>query len=91
VNYTCDREYDEARDIYERNVFFVNLSIGVILFIVAFFLSLEAVSSGLMGGAVLIIVYGTIRYWGELSDVFRTVFLGIALGILIWLEYKKLQ
>jgi hypothetical protein len=91
VNYFCNQEYEEMRKPYERNVFFANLIIGIIVFVVAFFLGLEAVSSGLMGGAVMLIIYGSIRYWGELSDVWRTSMLGTALGILIWLGYKKLK
>jgi hypothetical protein len=44
-----------------------------------------------MGGAVLLIIYGTIRYWGSLSDVWRTIMLGLALVILVWIGYKKLK
>jgi hypothetical protein len=91
VNYFCNEEYQEARKPYERNVFFANVILGIALFVVAFFLALESVSSGLMGGAVMLIVYGSLRYWGELSDVWRTLMLGIALGILIWLGYRKLK
>ena len=87
----CQKYYEEARKPYERNVFFANLGIGIILFVVAFFLGIEAVSSGLMGGAVMLIVYGSMRYWGELSDVWRTLMLGFALVVLIWLGYKKLE
>ncbi len=89
-DYVCGEEYREARKPYERNVFFANLGLGIILFVVAFFLGLEAVSSGLMGGAVMLIVYGSMRYWGELSDVWRTLMLGVALVVLIYLGYKKL-
>jgi hypothetical protein len=90
-NFECEEEYDAVRKPYERNVFFANLIIGIVVFVVAFFLGLEAVSSGLMGGAVMLIVYGSIRYWGELSDVWRTLMLGFALAVLVWLGYKKLR
>ncbi len=90
-DFTCRGEFDNARDIYERNVFFVNMIIGISVFIVGFFLAIEAVSSGLMGGGVIMIFYGTIRYWGNLSDIWRTLILGISLAILIWLGYKKLN
>jgi len=65
--------------------------LGVALFVVAFFLALEAVSSGLMGGAVMLMVYGSMRYWGELSDVWRTLMLGVVLVVLIWLGYRELR
>ncbi|MCK4650525.1 hypothetical protein KAT36_04845 [Candidatus Pacearchaeota archaeon] len=90
-DFTCRGEYDDMKDVYERNVFFANLIIGIGVLVVGFLLALEAVSTGLMGGGVIMVVYGTIRYWGNLSDVWRTFVLGISLVILIWLGYKKLN
>ena len=90
-DFTCRGEYEDVRDVYERNVFFANLIIGISIFVIGFFLVIEAVSGGLMGGGVIMTVYGTIRYWGNLSDIWRTLILGISLVILIWLGYKKLN
>ena len=90
-DFTCRGKYEDVKKIYERNVFFINLILGVGIFIIGFFLTIEAVSSGLMGGGVIMLFYGTIRYWGNLSDIWRTVFLGISLAILVWLGYKKLN
>jgi hypothetical protein len=91
TDYTCEQEYRSAKSPAEKKIFFANLIVGIVLFVVAFFLGLEAVSSGLMGGAVMLIVYGSMRYWGELSDIWRTLMLGVALVVLIWLGYKKLK
>lgn len=91
VDFSCRIEYDGARDVYERNVFFINVIVGLIVIVVSFFLVVEAVSSGLMGGGVIMIVYGTIRYWGGLSDVLRTIMLGVALAVLVFVGYKKLR
>lgn len=91
ADFVCRGEYNDERNIYERNVFFVNFIIGLVVLVVAFFLTLEAVSSGLMGGAVMLIIYGSMRYWGELSDIWRTLMLGVALAVLIWLGYRKLR
>ncbi len=91
LNFKCQSEYESVRKVYERNVFFANLAIGISVFIIAFFLGLEAVSSGLMGGAVMLIIYGSIRYWGELNNAWRSLMLGVALAILIWVGYKKLK
>jgi hypothetical protein len=88
---TCYEEYDAVREPYERNLFFINLGIGIVVFLVAFFLALDSVSTGLMGGGVMMIIYGSIRYWSELSDVWRTLMLGVALAVLIWLGYKKIK
>jgi hypothetical protein len=90
-DFTCRQEWDEVSEVYERNVFFANLIIGIIILVTGFFLALPAVSSGLMGAGIILIIYGTMRYWGNLSDIWRTLVLGISLAILVWLGYKKLQ
>jgi len=91
LNVECQKEFASINKVYERNVFFANLGVGILVFIIAFFLGLESISSGLMGGSVMLIVYGSIRYWGELNNAWRTLMLGIALAILIWLGYKKIK
>ncbi|MFH1451741.1 MAG: hypothetical protein ABIF88_01050 [archaeon] len=87
----CEEEYRAVSELHNRNVFFVSLVIGLITFVVAIFLLAESVSAGFMGGGVLLIIYGTLRYWGSLSDVWRTLMLGFALGVLVWVGYKKLR
>jgi|APSaa5957512622_1039677.scaffolds.fasta_scaffold02115_12 hypothetical protein len=91
LKFYCREDYNNADSSYERNIFSANLIIGIIVLIIAFFLSIEAISSGLMGGAVMLIVYGSIRYWEELDDVFRAFMLGVVLVILIWLGYRNLK
>jgi hypothetical protein len=87
----CNEDYQSAREPYEFNVFIINLILGLIILIGAFFLSVEAISIGFMSSGAILLVYGTIRYWSELSDVLRTIFLGIALGVLVYFGYKKLK
>ena len=87
----CSKTYQEILQPYNRNVFFISVILGLITVIIAAILKLESVSAGLLGGGVILIIYGTIRYWGEMSDVLRTVMLGIVLAILIWLGYKKIE
>lgn len=87
----CSEDYNLLRESYNRNVFFLTLIIGIIIFLISIYLIEESVSTGLMSGSLLLIVYGTIRYWGFLSDILRTILLGIVLLILIWIGYKKLK
>jgi len=88
---TCNKEYRDTREIYNRNVFIVATGIGIIVLIIGFALKMASVSSGLMGGGILAIIYGTIRYWSDLPDFGRFIILGITLIILIWLGYKKIK
>jgi len=87
----CQQGYEKVRNIYFRNVFIISGIIGIIVIIIGVILHLTSVSAGLFGGGVLTIIYGTISYWSELADWARFIILGIALGILIWLGYKKLN
>ncbi|MCR4285065.1 MAG: hypothetical protein NUV97_03430 [archaeon] len=91
TEYQCRQDYEDAIKPYERNVFFANLLFGLVIFILAFFFIVEAISVGFMGGGAILMIYGTIRYWGNLSNVFRTIFLGIALAIIVYFSYKKLK
>lgn len=90
-NYTCNEKYEDYRENYNRNVFVITLIIGIIVLITSLVLNKEAVSAGLMGGAILTMIYGTLRYWGRAPDVLRFVILGIVLFVLIWVGYKKLS
>lgn len=87
----CNAEFQKANDVHSRNIFFITLPVGLITIIAALILAIESVSVGFMGGGVFLIVYGTIRYWGYLSDVWRTIMLGFALAVLVWIGYKKLK
>jgi hypothetical protein len=92
VQYTCQKKYDATTAVYDRNVFVICLILGLSAIIVGgIFLGVESVGSGLMGGGVLTVIYGTIRYWGHAPDVLRFTILGIVLLVLVWMGYKKLN
>jgi len=92
ADFTCSKEYQDVREIYNRNVFIISVIAGLISVILGgIILKLESVSTGVMGGGVLSILYGTIRYWGDLADVGRFTILGIVLGVLIWIGYRKFK
>jgi len=90
--YTCRKEYDSAREIYNRNVFIITVILGLISLIIGGIkLKLASVSSGIMGGGALMIIYGTLRYWGNLAKIGRLFILGLVLAVLIWIGYKKFK
>lgn len=91
VDYYCRKEYGDKVDIYEKNLFVINLSLGVIVLFVSFLFLANTVSTGLFGGGIILILYGIIRYWSDLSNVLRAIMLGLTLVILIWISYKKLK
>ena len=88
----CDSEWDLIKEKYNENVFIITFIIGIVgLIIGSYFIKIESVGSGIMGGGTLTIIYGTLRYWSELNDFMRFIILGIVLIILIWIGYKKLK
>jgi hypothetical protein len=90
-DFYCRQDYDEQRESYDRVVFIVTLILGIITILISVWLALTSVSTGLMAGGIITIIYGVIRYWEHSTDVLRFILLGIALAILIWLGYKKLN
>ena len=89
--YYCNQKFQDVLEKYNRNVFIIATVIGIIALIVGIILKLTSVSSGLMGGGILLIIYGLIRYWSGLQNYGRFIVMAIALAVLIWLGYKKLK
>ena len=88
----CNRQFQDSSERYNRNVFIITLIIGLAAIIIGgVVLNLASVSSGIMSGGVITVVYGTIRYWGNMPDIIRFIELGIVLAVLIWIGYKKLS
>ncbi|MDP7179956.1 MAG: hypothetical protein QF824_01690 [Candidatus Woesearchaeota archaeon] len=88
----CSKEYDEAREEFGKKVFIVSLIAGLLSILVGgLILKVEAVGSGIMGGGILTVLFGTMRYWGNLQDVARWLILGLVLAVLIWVGYKNFK
>ena len=89
---SCREQYDEAMSFYNRNVFIVLVSLGMLSFIAGFFLiAVPAISSGLLFGGLFSIFIGNIRYWSDMSEYLRVVVLIVVLVGLIWLGYSRLK
>ncbi|MES2953535.1 MAG: hypothetical protein V4674_03155 [Patescibacteria group bacterium] len=92
VNYTCNKNYQSAHDLYQRNVFVVRVILGVGSLVIGFALAaVEAVSLGLSLGGVLSLIIAMIGYWSKLGQYLQVVVLALSLAALIWLGVKKLK
>ncbi len=86
----CRESYDSIRSVYNRNVFVVLVILGLIALALGFLvIEVGAVANGFLGGGLLSLIIGTIRYWSDMNDYLRFIILGVALAMLIWLGYKK--
>ncbi len=90
--FTCNNEFTTANEKYNRLVFIISGILGLLCVIIGgVALKMESVSAGIMGGGILTIIYGTLRYWGNLEDIGRFIVLGIILAVLIFIGYKYLK
>jgi uncharacterized protein (DUF983 family) len=86
----CREKYDQARDLYERNVFITLIIIGVIILGLAFAFKANTVLVSAMSlSAVLNFIIASMRYWGSAHELTKLIILAIALASLITIAYKK--
>ncbi len=87
---TCQVDFDAANKVYSRNLFFITAILGIAALLIGLmYISLEAIASGFMFGGILVLIYGTIRVFGDLSKEMRVVVLGLELIILVYLGIRK--
>jgi len=91
VNFTCNKNFTEARNLYERNVFIALIILGVISIAIGIFALSGPVSLGLSLGGVLSFVIASIRFWSQMQEYLRVIILGLALATLIWIGLKWLK
>ncbi len=90
--FTCQKEFNEANDIYKRNVFIVWIIAGVIAIAVSFFWPvIENMSVTFIFAGLISLFVGTIGYWSAMRDYLRFIILGVALAVLIYAAYKKMK
>ncbi|MFH2028047.1 MAG: hypothetical protein ABIJ08_02835 [Nanoarchaeota archaeon] len=88
----CMKEYDAKRETHGRNSFVILVILGLAAILIGgLALKVESVSSGIMGGGVLTLLYSAIRFWGDIEDYARLIILGVTLFVLIWIGYKKFK
>lgn len=88
-NFTNQKNYQEARKVYEKKVFITLVILGVLSLALAGFIAIQILSVSFAWGGVLSLIIASIRYWSEADNLAKVVILAIALGLLIWLAVKK--
>ena len=88
-DYTIRKEFDEARNVYDRNVFIVLVVLGILSIGLGVLLSQEVLATAFAWGGVLSLVIASMRYWSAADNIVKVIILAAALGGLIWLAVKK--
>ncbi len=86
----CSENYNLAQSKHDKIVFIVSVIVGILAVITGFILKKDVVNQGILVGGILLIIYGTLRYWRYANNILKFVLLGLVLGVLIWIAYKKL-
>jgi hypothetical protein len=91
-DFTCQKGYEDARNVYNRNVFVILVILGVALVVGSYFVAAYgAVSLGFALAGILSLIIGSMRYWSDMDERVRVVVLGLALAALIWYGIKKFR
>jgi len=91
----CNQEFQKstARYVHARNSFYILVAISMIAIIVgAFFIGVEGVSSGIIGGGLLLIIWAlmyTAEYWLTLGKYVKLLALFAVLALLVYIGYTK--
>lgn len=88
-NFTCQKAYDGAHSVYNRNVFLVLIIASIIIMGVGLFISIEVLSIGFTWAGVLSLIIASIRYWSDANNISKLVILALALAALVWLSIKR--
>ena len=92
AEFTCGKNYEAARNSYEKNVFIALVALGVLSLAVGLFLrGNDAISSGLSLGGVFSFIIASMRYWSSAQNLIKVSILAVALIALLWLAFKKFQ
>jgi len=89
ASYTCQKTFEADNKVYERNVFIILVSLGVLILLVGAFVNVGLLSIAFSWSGVLSLFIASVRYWSSADNLIRVVILGLALAILIWLAVKK--
>lgn len=87
--YECQKSFNQDNESYNKNVFITSIIIGILLIVASFAIKQEAISIGVLSGALLLIFYGCMTYWGQAAKLIRFIILGVALVVLVFIAYKK--
>lgn len=85
---SCQEAYNDAREDYSKNLFFITLILGILIIVVgALVFGLEAVGAGLMAGGVGVILWGIGEFWRFADDWIKFLLSFVGLVALIYLTY----
>jgi len=87
----CSRDYEDQREVYNRNVFFIFAILSLAIIVAGIYLKTDYIGAGLMFGGLITLFYSTIRYISSMSKMLRALVILIDLLVIVWISYKKID
>jgi len=87
----CQKDFDQARGVYNRDVFFILAPLGLIIVLIGIYLTVQYIGAGLMFGGLATMFYATVRYFSDMSKLLRALVLLVELLVIIYIGYKKIE
>lgn len=85
----CNKQFTDDQKVHSQRVFIISIIAGIITLLLGFMiLTMEPVGSALMASGVGAMVYGSMRNWQNLSNIWRFVLLLASLILLIWIAIR---
>lgn len=91
ANFTCNKNFNEAHSVYNRNVFVVLIILSLAVLALGVFVPIEVLSLGFSWAGVVSLIIASAQYWSDANNWIRLVILVLALILLIWLAIKKFR
>jgi hypothetical protein len=86
----CNKEYRNAEEVYNRNLFFILAPVGLAIVIIGIYFTVEYMGAGFMFGGLITLFYATVRYFSDMSKMLRALVILVELLIILWLGYRKI-
>ena len=86
----CGKNYNKASQVYNRNIFFILAPLGLLMVVLGMYFLIDYMGAGLMFGGLITLLYSTIRYFSDMSKIWRALVILIELLIIMWIGYKKI-
>lgn len=87
----CQKYLNDAQQVYNRNIFFILLPIGLLIIILGLYLLVDYMGAGLMFAGLIIMFYATMRYFSDMSKALQAIVILVELLVIMWIGYKKIS
>jgi len=87
----CSRDFNDAQQKYNRNIFFILLPLGLIIVIIGIYFAVDYLGAGLMFAGLIVMFYATFRYFSDMSKMLRAIVILVELLVIMWIGYQKIE